>query len=65
MNYNQKWFRSFKKHWKIWLVSLLLALTLIGRVAGSIARTRRSTSTPRPATTITAPDTPRKGQTAP
>lgn len=54
MNRTQIWHKRFKKNWKIWLVSLLLALVLIGRLAASSNRLRQPTPAPKPPITVEA-----------
>jgi hypothetical protein len=52
MSRTQIWRKRFKKNWKIWLVSLLLALVLIGRLATSVNRLRQPA--PKPPITVEA-----------
>jgi hypothetical protein len=45
--YTKNWKRQVRKNWKILLISLIMALSLISRGLGSMARSQaRDTTTP-------------------
>lgn len=58
-----KWKKNLKKNWKIWLISALMALSLIGRGSSLVARSRRAAATPARPPAAATPQA--GGQTAP
>jgi len=54
MTHRKNWKRNLKKNWKTWLLSLFMALILLGGGVSTILRVSRSAARRHPTPTVTA-----------